>query len=76
VPEALAAHETERRPAKTAIVLASRRRGPERVIDLVEVRAPEGFDDLEAMALYAEREAIVRGYASLAGYARGQVNLH
>lgn len=74
VPDALAAYEAERRPATTAIVLASRRGGPERVIDLVEARAPEGFDDLEAVAPYAEREAIVRGYASLAGYAQDQVN--
>jgi hypothetical protein len=44
------------------------------VIDLVEARAPEGFDDLDAVATYAEREAIVRGYATLAGYARDQVN--
>jgi 2-polyprenyl-6-methoxyphenol hydroxylase-like FAD-dependent oxidoreductase len=74
IAEALAAYETERRPATTAIVLSSRRGGPERVIDLVEGRAPDGFTDLEAVAPYAEREAIVRGYASLAGYAREQVN--
>jgi len=73
-PEALAAYEAERRPATAEIVLASRRGGPERVIDLVEARAPEGFDDLDAIATYAEREAIVRGYASLAGFAQDQVN--
>ena len=56
------------------IVLANRRGGPERVIDLVEARAPDGFDDLDAVASHAEREAIVRGYASLAGYALDQVN--
>jgi 2-polyprenyl-6-methoxyphenol hydroxylase-like FAD-dependent oxidoreductase len=74
VAEALAAYDAERRPATAGIVLANRRGGPERVIDLVEARAPEGFDDLDAVAGYAEREAIVRGYASLAGYAREQVN--
>jgi hypothetical protein len=58
----------------TAIVLASRRGGPERVIDLVEARAPGGFDDLDAVTPYAEREAIVRGYASLAGYAQDEVS--
>jgi 2-polyprenyl-6-methoxyphenol hydroxylase-like FAD-dependent oxidoreductase len=73
-PEALAAYEAERRPATAEIVLASRRGGPKRVIDLVEARAPEGFDDLDAIATYAEREAIVRGYASLAGFAQDQVN--
>jgi 2-polyprenyl-6-methoxyphenol hydroxylase-like FAD-dependent oxidoreductase len=74
VAAALAAYDAERRPATAEIVLASRRGGPERVIDLVEARAPEGFDDLDAVASYAEREAIVRGYASLAGYARDQVS--
>ena len=74
VVEALAAYDAERRPATAEIVLASRRGGPERVIDLVEARAPNGFDDLDAVASYAEREAIVRGYASLAGFALDQVN--
>jgi 5-methylphenazine-1-carboxylate 1-monooxygenase len=74
VAEALAAYDAERRPVTTEVVLANRRSGPERVIDLVEARAPEGFDDLEAVATYAEREAIVRGYASLASFAPDQVN--
>jgi 5-methylphenazine-1-carboxylate 1-monooxygenase len=74
VAEALAAYDAERRPATAEIVLASRRGGPERVIDVVEERAPAGFDDLDAVASWAERQAIVRGYASLAGYAQEQVN--
>jgi 2-polyprenyl-6-methoxyphenol hydroxylase-like FAD-dependent oxidoreductase len=74
VAEALAAYDAERRPATADVVLANRRGGPERVIDLVEARAPEGFDDLAAVASHAEREAIVRGYASLAGFALDQVN--
>jgi 2-polyprenyl-6-methoxyphenol hydroxylase-like FAD-dependent oxidoreductase len=74
VVEALAAYDAERRPVTAEIVLASRRGGPERVIDLVEKRAPNGFDDLDAVASYAEREAIVRGYATLAGFAQHQVN--
>ena len=46
----------------------------EGVIDLVEARAPHGFDNLDAVASFEEREAIVRGYASMAGYGREQVN--
>jgi len=39
------------------------------------VRAvPEGFADIETVASYAERKPIVRDYASMAGYARDQVN--
>ena len=43
-PEALEAYEAERRPATSAIVLANRRNGPEHVMQLVEERAPDGFD--------------------------------
>lgn len=71
---ALSAYDAERRPRTSAIVLANRRGGPEGVIDFVEARAPEGFDDIETVASHAERRAIVRGYASMAGYAQEQVN--
>lgn len=74
VAEALAAYDAERRPATAAIVLSNRIGGPEGVIDVVEERAPDGFDDIDKVASYAERKVIVRGYASLAGYATDQVN--
>jgi 5-methylphenazine-1-carboxylate 1-monooxygenase len=74
VAGAFAAYDAERRPPTADIVRNNRRGGPEGVIDLVEARAPEGFDDIEAVASFAEREAIVRGYASMAGYSREQVN--
>jgi 2-polyprenyl-6-methoxyphenol hydroxylase-like FAD-dependent oxidoreductase len=74
VPDALAAYDAERRPMTTDIVLNNRKGGPERVIDVLEERAPNGFSDVDAVASHAEREAIVRGYASIAGFAREQVN--
>jgi 2-polyprenyl-6-methoxyphenol hydroxylase-like FAD-dependent oxidoreductase len=74
VPDALAAYDAERRPMTTDIVLNNRKGGPERVIDVLEERAPDGFADVETIASHAEREAIVRGYASMAGFARDQVN--
>ena len=74
VVEALAAYDAERRPATAKVVAANRLGGPEGVIDVIEERAPDGFDDIDAIASHAEREAIVRGYASMAGYAREQVN--
>jgi 5-methylphenazine-1-carboxylate 1-monooxygenase len=48
--------------------------GRERVIDAVEARAPDGFTDIDAVLPYRAREAIVRGYAGLAGYAIRQVD--
>jgi 2-polyprenyl-6-methoxyphenol hydroxylase-like FAD-dependent oxidoreductase len=74
VPAALADYDAERRPMTAEIVLNNRKGGPERVIDVLEERAPDGFTDVDAVAPYAEREAIVRGYASIAGFAREQVN--
>jgi len=74
VTAALTAYDAERRPPTAEIVLTNRKGGPEGVIDVVEARAPDGFTDIEAVASRAERQAIVRGYASMAGYAREQVN--
>lgn len=71
VEAALSAYDMERRPLTSQIVLSNRGGGPEGVIDLVEARAPDGFDDIDAVASYEEREQVVRGYASLAGFASG-----
>jgi 2-polyprenyl-6-methoxyphenol hydroxylase-like FAD-dependent oxidoreductase len=71
---ALQAYDEERRLATAAVVYANRQGGSESVIDLVEARAPNGFDELDRVATYAERAAIVSSYARLAGYAREQVN--
>jgi 5-methylphenazine-1-carboxylate 1-monooxygenase len=74
VVAALAAYEAERRPMTAEIVLNNRKGGPERVIDVLEARAPDGFTDVEQVASHAEREAIVRGYATMAGFAKEQIN--
>src|SRR5829696_5558483 len=70
---ALHAYEAERLPKTAEIVRANRKGGPEGVIDAVEALAPDGFTDIEAVLPYAEREAIVRGYAQKAGFAKEQV---
>jgi 5-methylphenazine-1-carboxylate 1-monooxygenase len=74
VVDALSAYDAERRPMTADIVLNNRKGGPERVIDVLEERAPDGFTDIDAVASHEEREAIVRGYASMSGFAREQVN--
>lgn len=43
---ALRKYETRRRRATTSLMLGNRAGGPERIIDLVEARAPDGFDDV------------------------------
>jgi 2-polyprenyl-6-methoxyphenol hydroxylase-like FAD-dependent oxidoreductase len=71
---ALWAYEQERLPKTAEIVRLNRRGGPEGVIDAVEERAPNGFANIDEVLSYEERKAIVRGYASTAGFAREQVN--
>jgi 2-polyprenyl-6-methoxyphenol hydroxylase-like FAD-dependent oxidoreductase len=71
---ALAAYEADRLPKTAQIVRNNRKGGPEGVIDEVERRAPDGFDDIDDVLSHAEREAIVKGYAQLAGFAQDQVN--
>ncbi len=67
--DALAAYDAIRRPATADIVRSNRIGGPERVIDLVAARAPDGFTDIGHVATEAELAGIVRGYARLAGFA-------
>lgn len=71
--QALAAYEQKRLPMTAEIVAANRRGGPEGVIDAVEQLAPQGFADIDTILNYEAREAIVRGYATRAGFAARMV---
>jgi 2-polyprenyl-6-methoxyphenol hydroxylase-like FAD-dependent oxidoreductase len=68
VDEALAAYEAQRRPATTAIVLANRGEGPERVMQLAHERAPQGFAKVEDVLSREELEATAGGYKQVAGF--------
>jgi 2-polyprenyl-6-methoxyphenol hydroxylase-like FAD-dependent oxidoreductase len=68
VPEALAAYEAERLPATASVVRSNRIGGPERVVDLVAARAPDGFAHVADVATEDELAGIVKGYAQLAGF--------
>jgi 5-methylphenazine-1-carboxylate 1-monooxygenase len=72
--QALWTYEQVRLPMTAEIVRMNRRGGPEGVIDAVEARAPEGFSNIDDVLSFEQRKAIVRGYASTAGFAREQVN--
>jgi 2-polyprenyl-6-methoxyphenol hydroxylase-like FAD-dependent oxidoreductase len=71
---ALWAYEQERLPMTAQIVRMNRKGGPEGVIDAVENLAPDGFENIDNVLSYDQRMAIVRGYASTAGFAQTQVN--
>jgi 5-methylphenazine-1-carboxylate 1-monooxygenase len=71
---ALWLYEQARLPSTADIVRMNRKGGPEGVIDAVEARAPDGFSNIDDVLSFEQRKAIVRGYASAAGFAREQVN--
>jgi len=73
-PGALSAYEAERRPATARIVAANRANGPDEVLELIERRAPAGFDDVETVASHAERAAIADKYKALAGFDKDTLN--
>ena len=65
---ALAAYEGERRPATTELVLLNRRNGPEQVMQLVEERAPDGFNEVTDVLSRQELEEIAANYKRVAGF--------
>jgi 5-methylphenazine-1-carboxylate 1-monooxygenase len=71
---ALWSYEQERLPMTAQIVRMNRKGGPEGVIDVVEELAPDGYTNIDDVLSYDQRMAIVRGYASTAGFAKEQVN--
>jgi 2-polyprenyl-6-methoxyphenol hydroxylase-like FAD-dependent oxidoreductase len=71
---AFEAYEAARLPTMVKLVRSNRSGGPERVIDVVEERAPDGFTNLDDVATRDELEAIVKGYNQLAGFDQTQIN--
>ena len=72
--QALEAYEEERRPATTKIVLANRGNGPEQVMQQVEERAPNGFDNLHDVISREELEQTAANYKKMAGFDKEQLN--
>ncbi|UGV27831.1 flavin-dependent oxidoreductase [Rhodopseudomonas boonkerdii] len=66
--EALQAYEAERRPATTELVMLNRRNGPEQVMQIVEERAPDGFNVVTDVLSQQELEDIAANYKRVAGF--------
>ncbi|WP_315834575.1 flavin-dependent oxidoreductase [Bradyrhizobium prioriisuperbiae] len=66
--KALEAYEAERRPATTELVKLNRRNGPEQVMQMVEERAPNGYDVVTDVLSQQELEDIANGYKRVAGF--------
>lgn len=65
---ALEAYEAERRPATTELVKLNRRNGPEQVMQLVEERAPQGYEVVTDVLTQQELEDIANTYKRVAGF--------
>ena len=69
VEDSLDRYEAARRPATAAIVASNRQHGPERVMDMAEARAPDGFDRIDDVFRAGELEEIAASYKRTAGFA-------
>jgi 2-polyprenyl-6-methoxyphenol hydroxylase-like FAD-dependent oxidoreductase len=67
--EALYRYEQDRLEKTSDVVRSNRLGGPERVIDEVEKLSPAGFKNIDNVLSFADRQAIVKGYAKMAGFA-------
>lgn len=64
---ALQRYEDIRREAVNALVLANRGDGPDRILDIVAERAPDGFAHINDVMSQAELDAFAKGYKATAG---------
>jgi 2-polyprenyl-6-methoxyphenol hydroxylase-like FAD-dependent oxidoreductase len=67
-PTALQAYKAERRPATTDLVMLNRRNGPEQVMQIVEERAPDGYEVVTDVLSQQELEDIAANYKRVAGF--------
>jgi 2-polyprenyl-6-methoxyphenol hydroxylase-like FAD-dependent oxidoreductase len=71
---ALLRYDEVRRPATSAIVLANRGLGPELPMQLVEERAPGGFQQLSDVITPDEILQVTDGYRKMAGFSLQQLH--
>jgi 2-polyprenyl-6-methoxyphenol hydroxylase-like FAD-dependent oxidoreductase len=74
VEHALRRYDEVRRPATSAIVLANRGLGPELPMQLVEERAPAGFERLGDVITAEEILEVTDGYRKMAGFSLQQLH--
>jgi 2-polyprenyl-6-methoxyphenol hydroxylase-like FAD-dependent oxidoreductase len=68
IEAAVASYDAARRPATAKVVEANRQVGPERCMEIVEQRAPDGFTNLNDIVGTRELEEISRAYKRTAGF--------
>ena len=71
---ALKEYEALRLDATANIVLTNRQNGPEQVMQIVEDRAPNGFENLNDVISYEELAQIANKYKQIAGFDKESLN--
>ena len=74
VPSALQQYESKRLSATAAVVRSNRQMGPEVVMQIVEERAPHGFNNLHDVISQKELEEVAARYKIIAGFDRDSLN--
>ena len=72
--EALQTYEAARLAPTAQIVHSNRQHGPEVVMQIVEERAPNGFENLHDVIAQSELESIAQSYKRTAGFDRDTLN--
>ena len=71
---ALQSYDDIRRKAVNAVVLANRGDGPDKILDIVADRAPEGTDDIESIMPLSELQAFADRYKTVTGMTIDELN--
>jgi 5-methylphenazine-1-carboxylate 1-monooxygenase len=74
VASALQSYDAKRRPVLSDITLRNRQLGPEAALQVVEERAPRGFEDIRDVISIGELERIASSYSKAAGSDVASVN--
>jgi 2-polyprenyl-6-methoxyphenol hydroxylase-like FAD-dependent oxidoreductase len=74
IQQALIEYEKQRREPTSKIVLTNRENGPDKIMEIMEQRAPDGFAELNDVITHEELETIANQYKKIAGFEKQTVN--
>ena len=75
ITSALESYDMERRKTTAAIARANQVASESRFLEIINEKAPEGFDDLSTIISKEELEEISSTYKTLAGFSPGKLNI-
>lgn len=74
IEDALIAYEKQRLEPTSKIVLTNRENGPDKIMEIMEQRAPNGFTNLDDVISKEELESIANQYKKIAGFEKQTLN--